>query len=200
MQCRRLAEAPATRSATRHRRDRRLQNTAALHFDVALFRDEIRARPLKKMRRLAALIIGVATAQPVQNYYGNADPHLERRRLAKRVPGSSTAAITEQLLCAAADTVVMCTSPMSCTCGQGVVRFRDDRGRFLTGRRTSRRCAAATTTTVLMMRTGSTPRRRETCSRATASPRRPRGARSASARRRPGGLGRRLQKDVRSYP
>ena len=56
------------------------------------------------MRRLAALIIGVATAQPVQNYYGNADPHLERRRLAKRVPGSSTAAITEQLLCAAADT------------------------------------------------------------------------------------------------
>ena len=46
------------------------------------------------MRRLAALIIGVATAQPVQNYYGNADPHLERRRLAKRVPGSSTAAIT----------------------------------------------------------------------------------------------------------
>ena len=35
---------------------------------------------------------------------------------------------------------------------------------------------------------------------ASASPRRQRGARSASARRRPGGLGRRLQKDVRSYP
>ena len=29
------------------------------------------------MRRLAALIIGVATAQPVQNYYGNADPHVD---------------------------------------------------------------------------------------------------------------------------
>ena len=30
------------------------------------------------MIRLAALIIGaVATAQPVQNYYGNADPHVE---------------------------------------------------------------------------------------------------------------------------
>ena len=29
------------------------------------------------MRRLAALIIGVTTAQPVQNYYGNADPHHE---------------------------------------------------------------------------------------------------------------------------
>ena len=27
------------------------------------------------MSRLAALIIGVATAQPVQNYYGNANPH-----------------------------------------------------------------------------------------------------------------------------
>ena len=40
--------------------------------------------------------------------------------LAKRVPGSSTAAITEQLLCAAADTVVMCTSPMSCSCGHGL--------------------------------------------------------------------------------
>ena len=86
MQCRRLAEAPATRSATRHRRDRRLQNTAALHFDVALFRDEIRARPLKKMRRLAALIIGVATAQPVQNYYGNADPHGYHLRPVSRRP------------------------------------------------------------------------------------------------------------------
>ena len=72
------------------------------------------------MRRLAALIIGVATAQPVQNYYGNADPHLERRRLAKRVPGSSTAAITEQLLCAAADTVVMCNRRGHCSCGRGL--------------------------------------------------------------------------------
>ena len=75
---------------------------------------------MSRLATLAALIIGVATAQPVQNYYGNADPHLERRRLAKRVPGSSTAAITEQLLCAAADTVVMCTSPMSCSCGHGL--------------------------------------------------------------------------------
>ena len=56
------------------------------------------------------------------------------------------------------------------------------RRRHPAGRRTSPRCAAATTTTVLMMRTGPTSRRRGTCSRATASPRRQRGARSASAR------------------
>ena len=38
------------------------------------------------MRRLAALIIGVATAQPVQNYYGNADPHGYHLRPVSRRP------------------------------------------------------------------------------------------------------------------
>ena len=32
---------------------------------------------MRRLAALAALIIGVATAQPVQNYYGNADPHVD---------------------------------------------------------------------------------------------------------------------------
>ena len=134
MQCRRLAEAPATRSATRHRRDRR--EHAGEH---ATQRDG------ERLRRVVQVVDADDDPQNI--------PALVVRELV-RFRGDRR---------------------------RGVVRFRDDRGRFLTGRRTSRRCAAATTTTVLMMRTGSTPRRRETCSRATASPRRQRGARSASA-------------------
>ena len=40
--------------------------------------------------------------------------------LAKQAPGSATAAITEQLLCAAADTVVMCNHRGACACGRGL--------------------------------------------------------------------------------
>lgn len=40
--------------------------------------------------------------------------------LARCQPGSAPAAVTEQLLCAAADTVVMCTRPLSCYCGHGL--------------------------------------------------------------------------------
>ena len=36
------------------------------------------------MSRLAALLVGVATAQTMQNYYGNANPHV-RRELAPRL-------------------------------------------------------------------------------------------------------------------
>ena len=40
--------------------------------------------------------------------------------LAKQAPGSATAAITEQLLCASADTVVMCNRRGHCSCGRGL--------------------------------------------------------------------------------
>ena len=40
--------------------------------------------------------------------------------LAKQAPGSATAAITEQLLCASAATVVMCNHRGACACGRGL--------------------------------------------------------------------------------
>jgi hypothetical protein len=40
--------------------------------------------------------------------------------LAKQAPGSATAAITEQLLCASAATVVMCNRRGACACGRGL--------------------------------------------------------------------------------
>ena len=40
--------------------------------------------------------------------------------LAKQKPGSATAAITEQLLCASAATVVMCNRRGACACGRGL--------------------------------------------------------------------------------
>ena len=39
---------------------------------------------------------------------------------AKQAPGSATAAITEQLLCASAATVVMCNRRGACACGRGL--------------------------------------------------------------------------------
>ena len=41
-------------------------------------------------------------------------------RVAKQAPGSATAAITEQLLCASAATVVMCNRRGACACGRGL--------------------------------------------------------------------------------
>ena len=40
--------------------------------------------------------------------------------IAKQAPGSATAAITEQLLCASAATVVMCNRRGACACGRGL--------------------------------------------------------------------------------
>ena len=73
--------------------------------------------------RLEKLVFGGATSR--RRLVAVGGPAKDPREallalLAKQAPGSATAAITEQLLCASAATVVMCNHRGACACGRGL--------------------------------------------------------------------------------
>ena len=77
---------------------RRRNRLGEIYAAIARLREIVLSQLIDKVRKGRTLILNIA----------------------KQAPGSATAAITEQLLCASAATVVMCNRRGACACGRGL--------------------------------------------------------------------------------